>query len=58
MLNKALLTSPRKLSISTTISQSMMSKHFCPNCSDILLRHVRLGELYWRCSYCYQEMPV
>jgi ribosomal protein L37AE/L43A len=58
MANKLLLTSRPQLGISTTMSQSMMSKHLCPHCSDVLLRHVRLGELYWRCSYCYQEMPV
>jgi ribosomal protein L37AE/L43A len=37
---------------------SMMSKHTCPCCSYTLLRHLRLGGLYWRCSHCYQEMPV
>ncbi|HEY9606286.1 MAG TPA: hypothetical protein V6C85_32060 [Allocoleopsis sp.] len=58
MRNKALLTNRSQLGISPTISQWMMSKHLCPNYSDVLLRHVRLGELYWRCSYCYQEMPV
>jgi ribosomal protein L37AE/L43A len=38
--------------------QPMMSKHACPCCSYTLLRHLRLGGLYWRCSHCYQEMPV
>jgi len=56
--SKALLTNRRQLGISTTISQWMMSKHLCPHCSDVLLRHVRLGEVYWRCSHCHQEMPV
>ncbi|MGQ4650568.1 hypothetical protein [Lyngbya aestuarii] len=36
----------------------MRSKHFCPQCSDVLLRHVHLGEVYWRCSHCYQAMPI
>ncbi|MFM2313770.1 MAG: hypothetical protein RLZZ04_3046 [Cyanobacteriota bacterium] len=37
---------------------SMSSRHTCPCCSYILLRHLGLGSLYWRCSHCYQEMPV
>ena len=37
---------------------SMMSKHTCPSCSYTLLRHIRNGGLYWRCSHCYQEMPA
>ncbi|BAU66358.1 pentapeptide repeat protein [Stanieria sp. NIES-3757] len=37
---------------------SMMSQHTCPCCSYLLLRHLRLGGLYWRCSHCYQEMPA
>jgi len=44
--------------ISVTIAQSMMRRHTCICCSDTLLRHVRSGEVYWRCSHCYQEMPV
>lgn len=58
MTNKALLTSRSKPGISTTMSQRMMSKHLCPDCSYVLLRHVRLGELYWRCSHCHREMPL
>lgn len=46
----------RKTSI--TVGQSMNSAHTCPCCSDTLLCHIRLGKLYWRCSHCYQEMPV
>jgi ribosomal protein L37AE/L43A len=42
----------------TYTSQSMWTKHSCPCCSYTLLRHMRLGGLYWRCSHCYQEMPV
>ena len=44
--------------ISTEISRFMNSKHICLCCSNALLRHVRSGGIYWRCSYCYQEMPV
>jgi ribosomal protein L37AE/L43A len=38
--------------------QSMVKQHSCPCCSNILLRHMRLGTLYWRCSHCHQAMPV
>ncbi len=37
---------------------SMMSRHTCPCCSYILLRHIRWGGTYWRCHHCYQEMPA
>jgi ribosomal protein L37AE/L43A len=37
---------------------SMSVRHTCPCCSYILLRHLVLGSLYWRCSHCYQEMPA
>ncbi len=37
---------------------SMISRHTCPCCSYILLRHLRWGGIYWRCSHCYQEMPA
>jgi ribosomal protein L37AE/L43A len=29
----------------------------CPCCSEVLLRHVRQGGVYWFCSHCRQEMP-
>ena len=38
--------------------QSILSKFACPCCSYILLRHIDLEGIYWRCSHCYQEMPV
>jgi hypothetical protein len=41
-----------------TIRQSMKMKPICLCCSNILLRHARSREIYWRCSYCYQEMPA
>jgi len=45
-------------STTITFGQSMMNTHTCPCCSSTLLRHVRLGELYWRCSHCHADMPV
>ncbi len=38
--------------------QSMMTRHTCPCCLNTLLRHARSHEVYWHCSYCYQQMPV
>ncbi len=38
--------------------QLIMTEHNCPCCSDTLLRHMRFGGLYWRCSSCHQEMPI
>lgn len=38
--------------------RSMHSEQICPCCSNILLRHVSNSRIYWRCGYCYQEMPV
>ncbi|NJP08179.1 MAG: hypothetical protein HC866_00815 [Leptolyngbyaceae cyanobacterium RU_5_1] len=28
----------------------------CPFCSDILLRHVRVGQTYWLCRHCRLEI--
>ncbi|AFZ17390.1 hypothetical protein Mic7113_1514 [Allocoleopsis franciscana PCC 7113] len=41
-----------------TLDYSIMGKQTCPCCSDTLLRHMRFGGLYWRCSSCHQEMPI
>ena len=38
--------------------RSMHSEQTCPCCSNILLRHVSDSRIYWRCGYCFQEMPV
>lgn len=38
--------------------QSTWSQHICPCCSYGLLRHISSNGIYWRCSHCYQEMPV
>lgn len=43
---------------SSTIAQSMSSRQVCLCCSNPLLRHIRLGKLYWRCHHCYQAMPI
>jgi len=43
---------------SIKIAQSMNSRQICLCCSNPLLRHIGLGKLYWRCSHCYQSMPV
>ncbi len=32
--------------------------HECPCCSYKLLRHISKRGSYWRCSHCYQEMPL
>jgi hypothetical protein len=38
--------------------------HYCPCCSDRLLRHIRTtpqsghSGIYWFCRQCWQEMPV
>ncbi len=38
--------------------QSVGVRHLCPCCSYTLLRHVRSNQVYWRCSRCYQAMPL
>lgn len=43
---------------SNGIDRSLTNRHTCPCCSYVLLRHVRLGGLYWRCSHCHGEMPI
>lgn len=29
----------------------------CPCCSNLLLRHIRQGTVYWLCRSCRAEMP-
>ncbi len=36
----------------------LTTQHRCPCCSYVLLRHIRLSGVYWRCSHCYAEMPA
>ena len=38
--------------------QPMVNENACPCCSYTLLRHVSLEGISWRCSHCYQDMPV
>ncbi len=39
-------------------NQAIADRHLCPCCANILLRHFRSNELYWRCGHCHQTMPV
>jgi len=41
-----------------TLDQSLTNEHRCPCCSYVLLRHIRLDGVYWRCSHCHEEMPA
>lgn len=47
-----------EVSSSTLFDQSMTNQHACPCCSHVLLRHIRLRGVYWRCDHCGQEMPA
>lgn len=64
LLNKPLQSLARNATgnsqecIAVYTGQSRLSKSTCPCCSYILLRHIDLEGIYWRCSHCYQEMPV
>ncbi|NJL47487.1 MAG: hypothetical protein HC929_08330 [Leptolyngbyaceae cyanobacterium SM2_5_2] len=40
------------------LDQQMTSRHSCPCCSSVLLRHIRHGNVYWRCSHCRAAMAV
>jgi hypothetical protein len=51
-------SSPLTEHVKPSINDSMNSRQNCPCCSRLLLRHMRLGGLYWRCSSCYDAMPV
>ncbi|WP_146141041.1 hypothetical protein [Stenomitos frigidus] len=48
----------QQLLFDTTIKRSMQKRHYCLLCSTVLLRHMRAGGLYWRCSHCHEEMPI
>ncbi|MCY7390343.1 MAG: hypothetical protein LH647_02220 [Leptolyngbyaceae cyanobacterium CAN_BIN12] len=48
----------QQLSSTTAIDHSMNTRRTCPCCSRVLLRHVRLGGLYWHCDHCYEDMPI
>ncbi|HBB36266.1 MAG TPA: hypothetical protein DDZ80_13405 [Cyanobacteria bacterium UBA8803] len=53
-----LTAGPRRLDKAKTLGKLIVIKHTCPCCSETLLRHIRFGGIYWRCSYCHQEMPI
>lgn len=40
------------------INRTMNSRHTCLCCSTVLLRHMRLQGLYWRCQHCRADMPI
>jgi ribosomal protein L37AE/L43A len=40
------------------IESGMSSRHTCLCCSTVLLRHMRLGGLYWCCGCCHADMPA
>jgi hypothetical protein len=44
--------------ISVMVKKSPKNIPTCLCCSTVLLQHMRLGKIYWRCSYCRQEMPI
>ncbi|MBD2195892.1 MULTISPECIES: hypothetical protein [Calothrix] len=52
------LTDTSKGNTITYTWNSMWSHHICPCCSYALLRHMGHTGIYWRCSHCYQEMPL
>lgn len=64
LLNKSLrsladyTTGNSRENLAMHTGQSILSKSACPCCSYLLLRHIGLEGIYWRCSHCYQEMPV
>ncbi|EKQ69321.1 hypothetical protein OsccyDRAFT_1947 [Leptolyngbyaceae cyanobacterium JSC-12] len=44
--------------LDASIDQPMEERHTCLCCSYVLLRHIGMRGVYWRCSHCYQTMPV
>uniref|UniRef100_A0A832M431 Uncharacterized protein n=1 Tax=Oscillatoriales cyanobacterium SpSt-402 TaxID=2282168 RepID=A0A832M431_9CYAN len=44
--------------LDASIDQPMEERHICLCCSCVLLRHIGVRGVYWRCSHCYQTMPV
>lgn len=52
------ITDNSQENITTYSWKSIWSHHSCPCCSYGLLRHISHGDIYWRCSHCYQTMPV
>lgn len=58
LLSDRLVAETERNPSSISLAQSMSSRHVCLCCSNALLRHIRLGKLYWRCNHCYQAMPI
>jgi len=44
--------------VEAAIAHPMTSRRTCLCCATVLLRHLRQGGLYWRCSDCHTDMPV
>ena len=42
----------------SSIEDPMSSRRTCLCCSTVLLRHMRMGGLYWHCRSCHTEMPI
>jgi ribosomal protein L37AE/L43A len=57
-LPRGLINGRKLRTINPTTNQSMSARETCLCCSNSLVRHIRLGGIYWRCSHCYQEMPI
>lgn len=64
LLNKSLqplsrsITGSRQENTAIYTWQPTLGESICPCCSYTLLRHIGLRGIYWRCSHCYQEMPL
>jgi hypothetical protein len=46
-----------RLFLEAPIDRSITRQH-CPCCSNVLLRHIRPSGIYWRCSHCWQDLPL
>jgi hypothetical protein len=50
---------PEVISLShIQFDDSMTTRHICPCCSSILLRHISCSRVYWRCTHCHAPMSV
>ena len=46
------LTQSLNSQIMKTADKDAANQHTCLCCSHILLRHIKSGNVYWRCSHC------
>ncbi len=55
-LNKLIpeVTSPAHIQF----DDGMRTRHTCPCCSSVLLRHISRSRVYWRCSHCRASMSA